>query len=48
MLAELTMPLHEGGSLDSLLATTFAHPTISEAVKVAVRNACGEIAELTR
>lgn len=48
MLAELTMPLHDGGSLDSLLATTFAHPTISEAVKVAVRNACGEIAELTR
>ena len=48
MLAELTMPLHAGGSLDALLATTFAHPTISEAVKVAVRNACGEIAELTR
>jgi mercuric reductase len=45
MLAELTIPLHvDGGRLDPVLATTFAHPTLSEAVKVAVRNA---IAELT-
>jgi mercuric reductase len=40
MLAELTMPLHaDGGSLDALLATTFPHPTLSEGVKVAVRDA---------
>jgi mercuric reductase len=45
MLAELTMPLHQDqGALDSLLATTFAHPTLSEAVKVAVRGAVAEIA----
>jgi pyruvate/2-oxoglutarate dehydrogenase complex dihydrolipoamide dehydrogenase (E3) component len=40
MLATLTMPLHtRGGDLGPLLATTFAHPTLSEAVKVAVRDA---------
>ena len=45
MLASLTIPLHvDQGKLDAVLATTFAHPTLSEAVKVAVRNA---IAELT-
>jgi hypothetical protein len=44
MLAELTMPLHaNGGELDALLATTFAHPTLSECVKVAVRDAWGQI-----
>jgi pyruvate/2-oxoglutarate dehydrogenase complex dihydrolipoamide dehydrogenase (E3) component len=44
MLAELTTPLHvEGGSLDAVLATTFAHPTLSEGVKVAVRNALAEL-----
>ena len=48
MLATLTMPLNQGGSLDALLATTFAHPTISEGIKVAVRNACGELPEPTR
>jgi pyruvate/2-oxoglutarate dehydrogenase complex dihydrolipoamide dehydrogenase (E3) component len=45
MLAELTTPLHvDGGRLDAVLATTFAHPTLSEALKVAVRNAVGELA----
>jgi pyruvate/2-oxoglutarate dehydrogenase complex dihydrolipoamide dehydrogenase (E3) component len=40
MLATLTTPLHtRGGDLGPLLATTFAHPTLSEAVKVAVRDA---------
>jgi mercuric reductase len=40
MLASLTMPLHtRDGDLGPLLATTFAHPTLSEAVKVAVRDA---------
>ena len=40
MLATLTMPLHtRSGDLGPLLATTFAHPTLSEAVKVAVRDA---------
>ena len=40
MLATVTMPLHtRGGDLGPLLATTFAHPTLSEAVKVAVRDA---------
>ena len=40
MLAALTTPLHvEEGRLDALLATTFAHPTLSEGVKVAVRDA---------
>ena len=40
MLATLTMPLHtRDGDLQPLLATTFAHPTLSEAVKVAVRDA---------
>ena len=40
MLAALTIPLHtRGGDLGPLLATTFAHPTLSEAVKVAVRDA---------
>jgi dihydrolipoamide dehydrogenase len=44
MLAELTTPLHvDGGSLDAVLATTFAHPTLSEGVKVAVRNALAEL-----
>ncbi len=44
MLAELTIPLHvDGGNLDAVLATTFAHPTLSEALKVAVRNAVGEL-----
>jgi pyruvate/2-oxoglutarate dehydrogenase complex dihydrolipoamide dehydrogenase (E3) component len=44
MLAELTTPLHvDGGSLDAVLATTFAHPTLSEGLKVAVRNALGEL-----
>jgi hypothetical protein len=34
------MPLHtRSGDLGPLLATTFAHPTLSEAVKVAVRDA---------
>jgi pyruvate/2-oxoglutarate dehydrogenase complex dihydrolipoamide dehydrogenase (E3) component len=47
MLAELTMPLHvDQGALDAVLATTFAHPTLSEAVKVAVRNAAMELAHL--
>lgn len=42
MLATLTMPLHtRGGDLGPLLSTTFAHPTLSEAVKVAVRDAVG-------
>jgi pyruvate/2-oxoglutarate dehydrogenase complex dihydrolipoamide dehydrogenase (E3) component len=40
MLATLTMPLHtRQGDLGPLLATTFAHPTLSEAIKVAVRDA---------
>jgi pyruvate/2-oxoglutarate dehydrogenase complex dihydrolipoamide dehydrogenase (E3) component len=40
MLATLTLPLHtRGGDLGPLLATTFAHPTLSEAIKVAVRDA---------
>jgi pyruvate/2-oxoglutarate dehydrogenase complex dihydrolipoamide dehydrogenase (E3) component len=40
MLATLTMPLHtRDGDLGPLLATTFAHPTLSEAIKVAVRDA---------
>jgi mercuric reductase len=40
MLATLTMPLHTRmGDLGPLLATTFAHPTLSEAIKVAVRDA---------
>jgi hypothetical protein len=34
------MPLHtRQGDLAPLLATTFAHPTVSEAIKVAVRDA---------
>jgi pyruvate/2-oxoglutarate dehydrogenase complex dihydrolipoamide dehydrogenase (E3) component len=42
MLATLTMPLHtRGGDLGPLLSTTFAHPTLSEAIKVAVRDAVG-------
>ena len=45
MLAELTTPLHvDGGSLDAVLATTFAHPTLSEGLKVAVRNALAGLA----
>jgi hypothetical protein len=45
MLAQLTTPLHvDGGSLDAVLATTFAHPTLSEGIKVAVRNALAELA----
>ena len=44
MLAALTLPLHvEGGSLEALLATTFPPPTLSEAAKVAVRNAVTEL-----
>jgi mercuric reductase len=44
MLAELTIPLHvDHGALDPVLATTFAHPTLSEGIKVAVRNAAAEI-----
>jgi hypothetical protein len=44
LLASLTIPLHvEGGSLEAVLATTFAHPTLSETVKVAVRNAISEL-----
>jgi mercuric reductase len=44
MLAQLTTPLHvDGGSLDAVLATTFAHPTLSEGLKVAVRNALAEL-----
>ena len=44
MLAEVTIPLHvNGGELDAVLATTFAHPTVSEAIKVAVRDAVGEL-----
>ena len=40
MLATLTMPLHtRNGDLGPLLDTTFAHPTLSEAIKVAVRDA---------
>ena len=40
MLAALTTPLHtRNGDLGPLLATTFAHPTLSEAIKVAVRDA---------
>ena len=40
MLATLTMPLHtRSGDLGPLLHTTFAHPTLSEAIKVAVRDA---------
>jgi mercuric reductase len=40
MLASLTTPLHtRSGDLGPLLATTFAHPTLSEAIKVAVRDA---------
>ncbi len=39
MLGALTMPLHtRNGDLGPLLATTFAHPTLSEAIKVAVRD----------
>jgi mercuric reductase len=46
MLATLTTPLHtRGGDLGPLLATTFAHPTLSEAVKVAVRDAVAGVAE---
>jgi pyruvate/2-oxoglutarate dehydrogenase complex dihydrolipoamide dehydrogenase (E3) component len=45
MLAELTIPLHvDQGRLDAVLQTTFAHPTLSEGVKVAVRNAVAELA----
>ena len=44
MLAELTIPLHvDQGRLDAVLQTTFAHPTLSEGVKVAVRNAVAEL-----
>jgi len=45
MLAELTIPLHvHDGDLAPVLATTFAHPTLSEGIKVAVRNALGRLA----
>jgi mercuric reductase len=44
MLAELTIPLHiDHGVIDPVLATTFAHPTLSEGVKVALRNAAAEL-----
>ena len=39
MLAELTLPLHVGGDLAPVLATVHPHPTLSEGVKVAVREA---------
>jgi pyruvate/2-oxoglutarate dehydrogenase complex dihydrolipoamide dehydrogenase (E3) component len=46
MLATLTMPLHtRQGDLGPLLATTFAHPTLSEAIKVAVRDAVAGVGE---
>jgi dihydrolipoamide dehydrogenase len=46
MLAVLTQPLHtRRGDLAPLLATTFAHPTVSEAIKVAVRDAVAGAAE---
>jgi mercuric reductase len=46
MLAALTVPLHtRQGDLAPLLATTFAHPTVSEAIKVAVRDAVAGAAE---
>jgi pyruvate/2-oxoglutarate dehydrogenase complex dihydrolipoamide dehydrogenase (E3) component len=46
MLASLTTPLHtRQGDLGPLLATTFAHPTLSEAIKVAVRDAVAGAAE---
>jgi pyruvate/2-oxoglutarate dehydrogenase complex dihydrolipoamide dehydrogenase (E3) component len=46
MLATLTTPLHtRQGDLGPLLATTFAHPTLSEAIKVAVRDAVAGAAE---
>jgi hypothetical protein len=35
----------EEGRLDALLATTFAHPTLSEGIKVAVRHAWRELAD---
>jgi pyruvate/2-oxoglutarate dehydrogenase complex dihydrolipoamide dehydrogenase (E3) component len=45
MLPALTIPLHvDGGRLDEVLATTFAHPTLAEGLKVAVRNGIGELA----
>jgi dihydrolipoamide dehydrogenase len=45
MLAQLTTPLHvEGGKLDGVLATTFAHPTLSEGLKVVVRDAMRHLA----
>ena len=46
MLAAVTMPLHtRQGDLGPLLATTFAHPTLSEAIKVAVRDAVAGVGE---
>jgi pyruvate/2-oxoglutarate dehydrogenase complex dihydrolipoamide dehydrogenase (E3) component len=40
MLAEVTIPMHVAGAgLEPLLATIHAHPTLSEAVKVAARDA---------
>jgi dihydrolipoamide dehydrogenase len=46
MLATLTMPMHtRQGDLAPLLATTFAHPTLSEAIKVAVRDAAAGAVE---
>jgi len=46
LLPALTTPLHiRGGDLDALLATTFPHPTMSEGVKVAVRDAWRQLAE---
>jgi mercuric reductase len=46
MLATLTMPMHtRQGDRAPLLATTFAHPTLSEAIKVAVRDAAAGAVE---
>jgi pyruvate/2-oxoglutarate dehydrogenase complex dihydrolipoamide dehydrogenase (E3) component len=45
MLAELTIPMHvHGARLDPLLATIHAHPTLSEAVKIAARDAATRLA----
>ena len=46
MLAELTVPMHvDGGRVDPLLATIHAHPTLSEGVKVAARDAAAKLAD---
>ncbi len=47
MVPALTIPMHVAdGDLTAVLATTFPHPTVCEAVKVAVRNAVREIARV--